>query len=106
MVLLFLLMLVVLVIAGIIACFGFLPVLQAIFATVIGVPLTLWLGVLFYGLVRRAQPLRPFDAAKQKQSGVDIGGEGRYITTSDGRIVEYLVTKSSTEPSIPLDLPK
>jgi pimeloyl-ACP methyl ester carboxylesterase len=72
-------------------------VLQAIIATVIGVPLTLGLGVLFYGLVRRAQPLRPFDAEEQKQSAADIGGEGRYITTSDGRIIEYLVYGSQRD---------
>jgi pimeloyl-ACP methyl ester carboxylesterase len=96
-VLVFLGMLIILVIAGVIACFVFLPILQAILATVIGVPFTLWLGVLFYGLVRRSQPLRPFDAAEQKQSGADFGGEGRYITTSDGRIVEYLVYGSQRD---------
>ena len=60
-------------------------------AVVIGIPLLTWLAVLVYGLRKRAQPLRPFDAAKQERDAERLGGEGRHIRTADGRIVEYLV---------------
>lgn len=60
-------------------------------AVVIGIPLLTWLAVLVYGLRKRAQPLRPFDAAKQERDAERMGGEGRHIRTADGRIVEYLV---------------
>ena len=60
-------------------------------AVVIGIPLLTWLVVLVYGLRKRAQGLRPFDAAKQERDAERLGGEGRHIRTADGRIVEYLV---------------
>lgn len=78
-------------VAGAIACFAFLPLLPAIAAVVVGVPLVPWLAVTLYGLVRRAQPLRPFDAAEQQRDAAALGGEGRHVRTDDGRIVEYLV---------------
>jgi pimeloyl-ACP methyl ester carboxylesterase len=79
------------IVAGAMACFQSLPLIGAIMAVVVGAPFALWLGIVLYGLVRRAQPLRPFDEAEQKQSAARWGGEGRHITTPDGRIVEYLV---------------
>lgn len=60
-------------------------------AVVIGIPLLTWLAVLVYGLRKRAQGLRPFDAAKQERDAERMGAEGRHIRTADGRIVEYLV---------------
>ena len=61
-------------VAGGIACFVFLPLLPAIGAVVVGVALLPWLAVTLYGLVRRAQPLRPFDAAEQGQDAARLGG--------------------------------
>ena len=77
--------------AGVIACFVFLPQLPAIAAVVVGVPLLPWLAATLYGLARRAQPMRPFDAAEQEREAARLGGEGRHVRTADGRIVEYLV---------------
>ena len=57
------------------------------------------LAVLLYGLRRKAQPLRPFDAADQGRGAARLGGEGRHITTADGRIVEYLVYGSKRPDS-------
>jgi len=79
------------IVAGTTACFLYLSLIPAIAAVVIGVPLGTWLAILVYGLWRRAQPLRPFDAAEQERSAARVGGEGHHITTADGRIVEYLV---------------
>ena len=84
-------MLVLALLAGSDAAFLFLPLLPAIVAVVIGVPLVTWLAVLLYGLWRRGQPLRPFDAAEHERDAARVGGEGRHVTTADGRIVEYLV---------------
>jgi len=78
-------------VAGIFACFTFLSLISAIIAVVIGTPALLWSAVTTYGLIRRAQPLRPFDPEEQAASASRVGGKGRYITTADGRIVEYLV---------------
>lgn len=47
--------------------------------------------MLLYGLRRKAQPLRPFDAAEQERDAARLGGEGRHIKTANGRIVEYLL---------------
>ena len=91
MVLAFIAILFVTILAGTVACFLFLPLIPAIAVVVIGIPLVTWLAVLFYGLQRRAQPLRPFDAAEQERDATRLGGEGRHITTADRRIVEYLV---------------
>lgn len=91
MVLAFIAILFVAILAGAVACFLFLPLIPAIVAVVIGVPLVTGLAVLLYGLQRRAQPLRPFDAAEQERDAARLGGEGRHITTADGRVVEYLV---------------
>ncbi len=87
----FLTLVLVVIIAVAAACFAFLPLIPAIAAVVTGVPLVTWLAVLLYGLWRKAQPLLPFDAAEQERSAARVGGEGRHITTADGRIVEYLV---------------
>ena len=73
------------------ACFLYLPLTTAIVGALIGAPLLTWLAVLLYGLQRKAQPLRPFDAAEQERNAARLGGEGRHITTADGRILEYLV---------------
>jgi len=79
------------IVAASAACFVLLPLIPAIVAVVIGVPSFAWLAVLLYGLWRKAQPLRSFDAAEQKRDAASLGGEGRHIMTPDGRIVEYLV---------------
>ena len=91
MVVLFTAMLFIALVAGIVACFTFLSLIPAIIAAIIGTPSLLWCGITAYGLIRRAQPLRPFDAEEQAESAARVGGKGRYITTADGRIVEYLV---------------
>ena len=78
-------------VAGAVACFALLPLWPAVVAVVVGVPLVPWLAVTLYGLRRRAQGLRPFDAAEQQRDAARLGGEGRHVTTADGRIVEYLV---------------
>lgn len=78
-------------VAGAVACFALLPLWPAIVAVVVGVPLVPWLAVTLYGLRRRAQGLRPFDAAEQQRDAARLGGEGRHVTTADDRIVEYLV---------------
>lgn len=91
MVVIFTAMLFIAVVAGIVACFTFLSLIPAIIAAIIGTPSLLWCGITAYGLIRRAQPLRPFDAEEQAESAARAGGKGRYITTADGRIVEYLV---------------
>lgn len=78
-------------VAGAVACFVFLPLLPAIAAVIVGVPLVPWVALTLYGLVRRAQPVRPFDAAEQQRDAARLGGEGRHVRTADGRVVEYLV---------------
>ena len=79
------------IVAAATACFLLLPLIPAIVAVVLSVPLLTWLAVLLYGLQRKARPLRAFDAAELERDAVRWGGEGRHITTADGRIVEYLV---------------
>jgi pimeloyl-ACP methyl ester carboxylesterase len=91
MVLAFTTLLLLAIVAAAAACFLFLPLIPAIVAVIIGVPLLTWLAVLLYGLRRKAQPLLAFAAAEQERDAARWGGEGRHITTADGRIVEYLV---------------
>ena len=79
------------VLSGAVACFRFLPFVIAIITAIVGAPFMIWFAVLLYGLQRRAQPLRPFNASEHEQDAARLGGEGRHITTDDGRIVEYLV---------------
>lgn len=79
------------IVAAAAAAFLLLPLIPAIVTVVIGVPVFAWVAVLFYGLWRKAQPLRPFVAAEQERDAIRWGGEGRHITTADGRVVEYLV---------------
>ena len=81
----FLTLVLVVIIAVAAACFAFLPLIPAIAAVVIGVPLVTWLAVLLYGLWRKAQPLRPFLAAEQERDAAHWGGEGCHITTAEGR---------------------
>ena len=87
----FALVLIVAIVAGVVAGFMLLPLLPAIVVVVIGIPLMTWFVVVLYGLWRRAQPLRPFDAEEHEQDAVLWGGNGRHVKTPDGRIVEYLV---------------
>ena len=91
MVMAFMIFLLLMFVAIVYACFTLLPLIPAIVTTIIGVPLSMWLSILFYGLRRKSQPLLPFVAAEQERDAVRWGGEGRHITTTDGRIVEYLV---------------
>ena len=49
-----------------VACFLFLPFVIAIITVTVGAPFMTWFAVLLYGLQRRAQPLRPFDATKHQ----------------------------------------
>ncbi len=91
MVLAFISIILVAILAGAAACFLLLPLIPAIVAVVIGVPLATWIAVLLYGLQKKAQGLRPFDAAEQERDAARLGCEGRHITAADGRIVEYLV---------------
>jgi pimeloyl-ACP methyl ester carboxylesterase len=91
MVMAFIIFLLLMVVATVHACFTLLPLIPAIVTAIIGVPLLMWLAILLYGLRRRSQPLLPFVAAEQERDAVHWGGEGRHITTTDGRIVEYLV---------------
>ena len=63
----------------------------AILLVVFVVPTVAWLSVILYGLIRRAQPLRPFDQADHARDAETINAEGRYVTMPDGRVVEYLV---------------
>jgi pimeloyl-ACP methyl ester carboxylesterase len=79
------------ILVGAVACFVCLPLLAAIGATVIGVPLLVWLTLLLFGLWKKAQPPRPFDAAEQERDASSLGGEGRHVRLPDGRTLEYLV---------------
>jgi len=47
--------------------------------------------VLLYGHLIKCLGQLPFDEEEMKASGAACGGVGKYITTSDGRIVEYIV---------------
>ena len=87
----FLLIVLVAVVAGAVASLSLLPLIPAIVAVLVGVPLFTWVAVLLYGLRRKAQPLRPFDAGEQEEGAARLNGEGHHVTTADGRIVEYLV---------------
>ena len=84
----FLLIVLVAVVAGAVASLSLLPLIPAIAAVLVGVPLFTWLAVLVYGLRRKAQPLRPFDASEQEEGAARLNGEGHHVTTADGRIVE------------------
>ena len=68
------------IVAAAAACFLLLPLIPAIVAVVIGVPLLTWLAVLLYGLRRKAQPLRPFDAAARK-NGMQPAGAAKGVTS-------------------------
>ena len=71
--------------------FFYLPLLPAIAFTVIGIPFLFWLVFILFGLWKKSQSLRPFDADKLARDAKRIGGEGRYVKLPDGRILEYLV---------------
>lgn len=77
--------------AWVVMSFQLFPLLIAIVASIFGAVLWVAAAVLAYGLFRKSQPLRPFDAAELQRSATRWGGEGRHIVTGDGRIVEYLV---------------
>lgn len=83
--------LIVAIVVGAVWSFLTLPLLAAFAVVLIAIPLAAWLAVLIYGLRKKAQGLRPFDAVEQALDAERLGGAGRYVTTADGRIVEYLV---------------
>ena len=72
MVVLFTAMLFIALVAGIVACFTFLSLIPAIIAVTVGTPSLLWCGITAYGFLRRAQPLRPFDAEEQAASAARV----------------------------------
>lgn len=86
------------ILAAAIACFQYLNLIPAIFAVIIGAPLALALAITLYGLSSKTRGLDRFDAQAHARAAALIEGEGRHITTADGRIVEYLVY-GSNEPT-------
>jgi pimeloyl-ACP methyl ester carboxylesterase len=79
------------IVGGAVASFFIFSLMWAIAFVLIGIPLLAWLSVVLYGVVRRAQPLRPFDAVEHARNAESLSAEGRYVTMPDGRIVEYLI---------------
>eukprot|EP00927_Polykrikos_kofoidii_P059337 TRINITY_DN54510_c0_g1_i1.p1 TRINITY_DN54510_c0_g1~~TRINITY_DN54510_c0_g1_i1.p1 ORF type:complete len:422 (+),score=54.20 TRINITY_DN54510_c0_g1_i1:115-1266(+) len=60
-------------------------------------PVVLFVSIMAYGTWRRCRGQLPFNEAEQREDAASVGGIGRHVTTSDGRIVEYIVYGSEKD---------